>query len=43
VNEYDFRYNHREKLDSDDEARTTELLKASANKRLTYRRINAAA
>ncbi len=43
VNEYDFRYNHREKLGFDDEARTTELLKGISNKRLTYRRINAAA
>ena len=38
--EFDFRYNHREKLGFDDAARTIELLKGINGKRLTYRRIN---
>jgi transposase-like protein len=39
--EFDFRYNHREKLGFDDAARTHELLKGISGKRLTYRRIGA--
>ena len=39
--EFDFRYNHRQKLGFDDEARTTELLKGISGKRLTYRRVGA--
>ena len=40
--EFDFRYNHREKLGFNDEARTTELLKGIGGKRLTYRRTDEA-
>jgi transposase-like protein len=39
--EFDFRYNHREKLGFNDASRTDELLKGIVGKRLTYRRINA--
>jgi transposase-like protein len=38
--EFDFRYNHREKLGFDDAARTESLLKGISGKRLTYRRID---
>jgi transposase-like protein len=37
--EFDFRYNHREKLGYDDEMRAKEMLKGISGKRLTYRRI----
>ena len=37
--EFDFRYNHREKLGYNDAERTTEALKGISGKRLTYRRI----
>jgi hypothetical protein len=53
VNEFDFRYNHREskikvvgkwvKTGHTDAERTTELLKGISHKRLTYRRTHAAA
>src|SRR5207247_7362431 len=53
VTEFDFRYNHREtkvkangkwqKAGFSDAERTTALLQGISNKRLTYRRINAAA
>jgi transposase-like protein len=43
ANEFDFRYNHRQALGFDDNARTNALLKEIAGKRLTYRRINAQA
>ena len=43
VNEFDFRYNHREKLGYTDAERTTAALKGISHKRLTYRRINGAA
>jgi hypothetical protein len=36
--EFDFRYNHRQKLGFDDAMRTEELLKGIGGKRLTYRR-----
>ena len=36
--EFDFRYNHREKLGFDDSMRETQALKGIAGKRLTYRR-----
>ncbi len=36
--EFDFKYNHREKLGFDDTARTVEALKGISGKRLTYRR-----
>jgi transposase-like protein len=36
--EYDFRYNHRVRLGYSDDARTNEVLKGIAGKRLTYRR-----
>jgi len=39
--EFDFRYNHREKLGFDDADRTEALLKGISGKRLTYRRIDA--
>lgn len=38
VDEFAFRWNHREALGVDDFARTSELLKGAAGKRLTYRR-----
>lgn len=41
ANEFDFRYNHRQKLGFDDVQRTNEALKGIAGKRLTYRRIDA--
>jgi transposase-like protein len=41
--EFDFRYNHREKLGYDDAMRTEALLKGISGKRLTYRRIGAQA
>jgi transposase-like protein len=41
--EFDFRYNHRSKLGFDDAQRAQALLKSISGKRLTYRRINAAA
>lgn len=41
--EFDFKWNHRIKLGFDDTARTVEALKGISGKRLTYRRINAAA
>lgn len=40
ANEFDFRYNHREKLGFDDIQRTEAALKGIAGKRLTYRRID---
>jgi len=39
--EYDFRYNHREKLGFDDMARTNMALRGIEGKRITYRRANA--
>jgi hypothetical protein len=39
--EFDFRYNHREKLGFDDAMRTDAMLKGISGKRLTYRRIGA--
>ena len=39
--EFDFRYNHREKLGYDDTQRTVEALKGISGKRLTYRRAHA--
>jgi hypothetical protein len=36
--EFDFRYNHRQKLGFDDAMREEELLKGIGGKRLTYRR-----
>jgi len=41
IREFDFRYNHREKLGYDDTQRTVEALKGISGKRLTYRRIGA--
>jgi transposase-like protein len=41
--EFDFRYNHRQKLGFDDAMRTEELLKGIGGKRLTYRRTDAQA
>ena len=41
TSEFDFRYNHREKLGYNDAERTTVALKGIGGKRLTYRRINA--
>ena len=41
--EFDFRYNHRQKLGFDDAMRTEELLKGIGGKRLTYRRTDAKA
>ena len=41
--EFDFRYNHRQKLGFDDAMRTEELLKSIGGKRLTYRRTDAEA
>ncbi len=38
ITEFDFKYNHREKLGFDDAARTEALLKGISGKRLTYRR-----
>ena len=35
--EFDFRYNHREKLGHDDESRSEPVLYGVAGKRLTYR------
>ncbi len=43
VNEFDFRYNHRTALGVTDSERTHAVLKGIRGKRLTYRRINAAA
>lgn len=43
VNEFDFRYNYRQKLGFTDEDRTTAALRGISHKRLTYRRINGAA
>jgi transposase-like protein len=43
VTEFDFRYNNREALGVDDEQRAAEVVKGIGGKRLTYRRINAAA
>lgn len=40
ANEFDFRYNHREKLGFDDIQRTEAALKGIEGKRLTYRRID---
>jgi len=42
ANEFDFRYNHREKLGFDDIQRTEEALKGISGKRLTYRRTDQA-
>ena len=39
--EFDFRYNHREKLGFDDSMRTEALLKGISGKRITYRRTDA--
>ena len=39
--EFDFRYNHREKLGFNDAQRTDAMLKGISGKRLTYRRIGA--
>jgi transposase-like protein len=41
--EYDFRYNHRIRLGYNDDARTNEVLRGIAGKRLTYRRPHQAA
>lgn len=41
VGEFDFRYNYREKLGFDDEARTRQALRGIEGKRLTYNPINA--
>lgn len=41
VVEFDFRFNHREKLGFDDIQRTEAALKGISGKRLTYRRIEA--
>ena len=41
--EFDFRFNHREKLGFNDTMRTEALLRGISGKRLTYRRINGAA
>jgi transposase-like protein len=38
--EFDFRFNHREKLGFDDEMREVQALKGISGKRLTYRRID---
>jgi transposase-like protein len=43
ANEFDFRYNHRQALGFDDNQRSNALLKEIAGKRLTYKRVNAAA
>ena len=43
TNEFDFRYNHRTALGYTDADRTNMVLKELGGKRLTYRRINAAA
>jgi transposase-like protein len=43
VSEFDFRYNNREALGVDDQARALAVLKGIGGKRLTYRRVNAAA
>jgi transposase-like protein len=43
VSEFDFRYNHRKALGVTDAERTIAALKGISGKRLTYRRINAAA
>lgn len=40
ANEFDFRYNHRQKLGFDDIQRTEAALKGISGKRLTYRRTN---
>lgn len=40
ANEFDFRYNHRQKLGFDDIQRTEAALKGISGKRLTYRRID---
>jgi transposase-like protein len=42
VAEFDFRYNHRAKLDIDDVARTEKAIKGIVGKRLTYRTIGGA-
>lgn len=42
ANEFDFRYNHRQKLGYDDIQRTEAALKGIGGKRLTYRRTNQA-
>jgi transposase-like protein len=42
VAEYDFRYNHREALGFDDDARMVAAVRGAEGKRLTYRRINEA-
>ncbi|MDE1883325.1 MAG: IS1595 family transposase [Rhodospirillales bacterium] len=39
LNEFEFRYNNREKLGCDDLARTERLLKATEGKRLTYQQV----
>lgn len=41
--EFDFRYSHRQKLGYNDAQRTDAMLKGISGKRLTYRRVNAAA
>jgi len=41
VGEFDFRYNHREKLGFDDEARTCQALRGIEGKRLMYNPANA--
>jgi len=43
ANEFDFRYNHREKMGYSDQARTVAALKGIGGKRLTYRRLDEAA
>lgn len=43
TSEFDFRYNHREKLGYSDSERAAVALKGISGKRLTYRRINAPA
>ncbi len=43
TSEFDFRYNHREKLGFDDAARMQSLLKGISGKRLKYRRIGVTA
>jgi transposase-like protein len=42
VNEFDFRYNHRQSLGVDDQQRAHALLRSVEGKRLTYRRIGGA-
>ena len=43
VHEFDFRYNNRSALGIEDVQRTDEALRGISNKRLTYKRVNAAA